>query len=319
MVAALSASADEGGRSNVWSCEIRAPELKLTSCELRNIRHARDGKAVMLNADRGFVRNSRGFAEAAFEAPSEGWYEVTVSGCSNGRTPLEIWVNDYEKVVLPFAAARSGKFVEETFRHRFRAGRNVLRLLGPGSALYIAVDGVKVAGPVAAPTADGTSRPGPDVAALAARIDAKLAAGVTLAKDITYLEPPAVEKPFSVRIDKVTPENEVVYYSGTVSPKKDDVTVEVTYRVTDARGNSALTKPVKVRVKRLREAKSRGRKRAVSVANVYQGRCPWLGCVTPSGYRLNFLADTNKTQPIICVLTRRETRSLSLPEASSCS
>ena len=94
LVAALSASADEGGRSNVWSCEIRAPELKLTSCELRDIRHARDGKAVMLNADRGFVRNSRGFAEAAFEAPSEGWYEVTVSGCSNGRTPLEIWVND---------------------------------------------------------------------------------------------------------------------------------------------------------------------------------------------------------------------------------
>ncbi len=25
-----------------------------------------------------------------------------------------------------------------------------------------------------------------------------------------------------------------------------------------------------------------------------QGRCPWLGCVTPSGYRLNFLADTKK-------------------------
>lgn len=255
LVAALSAAADEGGRSNVWSCEIRVPELKLTSCELRDIRHARGGKAVMLNADLGFVRNSRGFAEAAFEAPSEGWYEVTVSGCSNGRTPLEIWVNDYGKVVLPFAAARPGKFVEEAFRHRFRAGRNVLRLLGPGSALYIAVDGVKVAGPVAAPTADGASRPGPDVAALAARIDAKLAAGVTLAKDVTYLEPPPVEKPFAVRIDKVTPENEVVYYSGTVSPKKDDVTVEVTYRVTDARGNSALTKPVKVRVKGLGEAR----------------------------------------------------------------
>ena len=26
----------------------------------------------------------------------------------------------------------------------------------------------------------------------------------------------------------------------------------------------------------------------------HQGRCPWLGCVTPSGYRLNFLADTNR-------------------------
>ena len=27
-----------------------------------------------------------------------------------------------------------------------------------------------------------------------------------------------------------------------------------------------------------------------------QGRCPWLGCVTPSGYRLNFLADTNNNE-----------------------
>ena len=27
-----------------------------------------------------------------------------------------------------------------------------------------------------------------------------------------------------------------------------------------------------------------------------QGQRPWLGCVTPSGYRLNFLADTNNNE-----------------------
>lgn len=252
------------GAAAEWKTEIPATELKLTSCELRNIRHARGGRAVMLNADRGFVRNSRGFAEAVFEAPTNGWYETTVSYCSNGRTPLEIWINDYEKVVLPFASARKGRFVRGSFRHHSPAGRNVLRLLGPGSACYSAVDCLYVRGPVDASAsttshsvtdASRVGEPTAFASVVAKAIDAKYAKGITLANDITYIEPPTRDASVTVVIEKVVPENEVVYYSGTVSPKAEDRTVEVTYRVTDAAGGTAFTKPIRVTVKGLGESR----------------------------------------------------------------
>ena len=43
---------------------------------------------------------------------------------------------------------------------------------------------------------------------------------------------------------------------------------------------------------------------AVSTATMYQGRCPWLGCLTPSGYRLNFSPDSNNKKIATTVMCR---------------
>lgn len=227
-------------------------DFKLTDCALREMKGLKGGRAVMLNADRGFVRNSRGWAEAVFTAPTSGWYRVAVTCAAKIRTPLEIWINDADKVVLDCPGSQLRKFRPLSFTHRFAAGRNVLRLLGPGSAYYVAVARLQVDGPVTEPPPPAPSDP----AAVAAKIDADFAGRtVTNAPNVTWLEPPRVAVPFRMAIDRVSPENEVVYYSGTVSPKAADSAVEVTYRVTGPDGRSARTKPVRVLVKGLGETR----------------------------------------------------------------
>ena len=126
--------------------EMLAEDFILTSCETRNIDSAKNGVAVMLNSDSGFIHNSRGYAEARFDVPESGYFQVVVSGGANSYTPVECWINDYEQKFLEFNTLSYSDFTTVGFIHYFEKGRNVIRFLGPGSAYYATIDAMYVRG-----------------------------------------------------------------------------------------------------------------------------------------------------------------------------
>ena len=132
--------------NKVIKIEILADDFILTSCETRDFGEAKNGKAVMLNSDSGFIRNTRGYAEARFNVPESGYFQVAVSGGANSYTPVECWINDYEQKFLHFNTLSYSDFTTVGFIHYFEKGDNVVRFLGPGSAYYATIDAMYVRG-----------------------------------------------------------------------------------------------------------------------------------------------------------------------------